>query len=174
MLRYLGMVWDEANPQQQETAQLIATRLSQLSPAWRQQFHAAGMQVFCAGARDDTQIHRVAEDGGIVIGALFARHRDLLSSAPDGQLRFDALQSLAYMHGRGQWLIDHAWGDYVAFGRDGKGNKWVLKDPTGSLPCLRTSFRGVSIFFSRIGDCMELRLQRFTVNEAFLRSHLMI
>lgn len=78
------------------------------------------------------------------------------------------------MQSRGEWLIDHAWGDYVAFGRDTQGNKWVLKDPTGSLPCLRSNFRGVSIFFSRIGDCMDLRLQRFTINEAFLRSHLMI
>lgn len=176
MLRYLGMLWDETNPQQQETASLIAARLPQLSPVWRQEFYAPGMQVFCAGARNDSsQVHRVADDGGVVIGALFERNRELLSPSPDRQLHFGALQSIAYVQSRGQWLIDHAWGDYVAFGRDGaKASKWVLKDPTGSLPCLRSDFRGVSIFFSRIGDCMDLRLLRFTINEAFLRCHMMI
>lgn len=176
MLRYLGMVWDETNPQQQETARLIAARLPQLSSSWRQEFQAPGMQVFCAGVRSDSlQVHRVADAGGIVIGTLFTRNRELLSPAPDEQLRFGPLQSIAYVQSRGQWLIDHAWGDYVAFGRDAvKGNRWVLKDPTGSLPCLRSDFRGVSLFFSRIGDCMDLRLQPFTINDSFLRSHLMI
>ena len=174
MFRYLGMVWDETNPQQQETARLIAARLPQLSSAWRQELHAPGMQVFCAGARNDTQVHHVADDGGVVIGALFDRNRDLLAPVPDKQLQFGPMQSTAYVQSHGQWLIDHAWGDYVAFGRDSKDSKWVLKDPTGSLPCLLSSFRGVNIFYSRVGDCMDLQLQRFTINDAFLRSHLMI
>lgn len=176
MLRYLGLVWNETNPQQQETARLIAARLTQLSPAWRQEFCAPGMQVFCAGARGDSpQVHRVADDGGVVIGTLFARNRELQSPEPDAPLQFDPLQSIAYVQSRGRWLVDHAWGDYVAFGRDSvKGNKWVLKDPTGSLPCLRSNFRGVSIFFSRVGDCLDLRLLRFTINQDFLNAHLMI
>jgi asparagine synthase (glutamine-hydrolysing) len=175
MFRYLGMVWDESSPQQQETAQLIAARLRKLSPAWRQEYCASGMQVFCAGARDTAlQLHRVGGHGGIVIGSLLERSRDLFSPAPAQQLRFDARHSEAFVHSRGKWLIDHAWGDYVAFGHDAaNGYKWVLKDPTGLLPCLRTEFRGVSIFFSRIGDCLDLQL-RFTVNESFLRSLMMI
>lgn len=174
MLRYLAMVWDETNPQQQEAARLIAARLPQLSGSWRQEFHAPGMQVFCAGARSDSsQLHLVPDDGGIVIGTLFARNQELSSPDPDERLQFGPHQSAAYAQSRGQWLIDHAWGDYVAFGRD-RDRKWVLKDPTGSLPCLRTTFRGVSLFFSRIGDCMDLRLLRFTINEAFLHAHLMI
>lgn len=179
MLRYLAMIWDETNPQQQEAARLISARLAQLSKSWRQELHAPGMQVFCAGARSDSsQVHRVADGGGIVIGTLFTRNRDLSSSAPDQRLQFGPHQSAAYVQSRGQWLIEHAWGDYVAFGRgrdhNGQDHKWVLKDPTGSLPCLRSIFRGVNIFYSRIGDCMDLRLLRFTVNEAFLHAHLMI
>ncbi len=100
-------------------AALIAERLRQLSPAWREQFSAPGMQVFCAGARDEAiQIHRVGDNGGIVIGSLLARSRDLFSTAPDEQLRFDATQSQSFVQSRGKWLIDHAWGDYVAFGLD--------------------------------------------------------
>ena len=174
MFRYLGMVWDPASPQQQEAARLLAGRLRQLSPAWREEFSSSGMQVFCAGARDRTlQLHLVGNRGGIVVGSLLARSRDLFSPAPAEQLRFDAAHSEAFVQSRGKWLIDNAWGDYVAFGHDPNGSKWVLKDPTGSLPCLCTEFRGVNIFFSRIGDCLDLQL-RFTVNETFLRSLMML
>nr|WP_298723717.1 asparagine synthase C-terminal domain-containing protein [uncultured Steroidobacter sp.] len=174
MFRYLGMVWDETNPRQQETAQLIAGRLRQSSAAWREEFSAPGMQVLCAGVRDAAlQLHPVGDHGGIVIGSLLARSRDLFSPAPDRGFHFGATQSHEFVRSRGRWLIDHAWGDYVAFGHDPNGSKWVLKDPTGSLPCLRTEFRGVSIFFSRIGDCLDLHLLRFTANETFLRSHMM-
>lgn len=175
MFRFLGMVWDPASPQQQATAHLIAERLRQLSPAWRQEFSTPGLQVFCAGARDHArQLHLVGDQGGIVIGSLLARSRDLFSPAAAQQLRFDETQSRAFVQSRSQWLIDHAWGDYVAFGQDtANGCKWVLKDPTGLLPCLRTEFGGLNIFFSRISDCLDLQL-RFTVNETFLHSLMMI
>lgn len=175
MFRYLAMVWDRTSPPQQEAAHLIAERLRQLSPEWREQLSAPGMQVFCIGVRDEAvQIHRVGGNGGIVIGSLLVRSRDLFSTAPDEQFHFGATQSQSFVQSRGKWLIDHAWGDYVAFGHDAdNGFKWVIKDPTGSLPCLRTDFRGMSIFFSRIGDCLDLRLLRFTANEAYLRAHMM-
>lgn len=175
MLRYLGLVWEPTNPQQQETARLIGARMSQPGSAWRSEFDAPGMQVFCAGVRgDSSQVHHVGDSGGVIIGTLFTRHRDLSAPALDEPLRFGPAQSKAFVSSRGHWLIDHAWGNYVAFGRDSADQtRWVLKDPTGPLPCLRTTFRGVNIFFSRIGDCLDLRLQRFTINETFLHAHLM-
>lgn len=190
MLRYLGMMWDDASPQQREAAQSVAARLQllgrtpecsgrmdaqeQRSPGWQQAFAAPGVQIFCAGAPSDgSQVQALPNAAGVVIGTLFSRNQDVLSHGPDEQLRLTPLQSKAFVQSRGHWLIDHAWGNYVAFGRDAAdGCKWVLKDPTGSLPCLRTHFRGVDIFFSRMGDCVELRLLRFSVNQAFLNAHL--
>jgi asparagine synthase (glutamine-hydrolysing) len=174
MLRYLALVWDETNPQQQDTVRVITRRLPQLSSTWLQEFSAPGMQVFCAGARSDTpRIHRIGDDGGIVIGTLFKRSRDPSSPQADPPLQFGPDETHAYVQSHGRWLIDHGWGDYVAFGRSAD-YKWVLKDPTGSLPCLRSEFRGVSLFFSRLGDCIDLQLRRFTINDEFLRAHLMI
>lgn len=175
MLRYLGLMWDPTNPQQQETARLIGARVAQLGSAWARELDAPGMQVFCAGARSDSsQVHRLADGAGVLIGTLFARNRDLSAPSVDEPLRFGPTERRSFVTSRGRWLIDHAWGNYVAFGRDSADEtRWVLKDPTGSLPCLRTVFHGVSIFFSRIGDCLDLRLQRFTINEAFLHAHLM-
>lgn len=176
MLRYLGMMWDDARPQQHEAAQLIASRLRELRPAWCEEFSAPGMQVFHAGARGGSQqIHHLSGGAGVVIGTLFARCKDILSNACDEQLQLGIDRTAAIIQSSGRWLIENSWGNYVAFGRNAPdGSAWVLKDPTGSLPCLRTGFRGVTIFFSRIADCVDLHLLRFSINEEFLRAHLMM
>ena len=175
MLRFLTIVWDEANPQQHEAAQLIASRV-QSSPSWRPGLSAPGMQVFCAGIRRDAQeLHRLSNGAGIVIGTLFARSTDPMTDQPDEQLLLGDAQTAAIVDSRGRWLIEHGWGNYVAFGRDPKGgSKWVLNDPMGALPCLRTAFRGVTIFFSRMADVVELHLLRFSINEEYMRAQLML
>src|SRR5690606_27003383 len=100
-------------------------RTPQSSSSWHLEFSVPGMQVFCAGVRSDApQVHRVGDDGGIVIGTLFKRKRDLAWPEADPPLQFGPVESLAYAHSRGRWLIDHAWGDYVAFG-SANGHKWV-------------------------------------------------
>lgn len=178
MLRYLGMIWDDASPQQNEAVELLGATLRQLSPAWRQELSAAGMRVFVAGASTASPIHRLADDAGLVIGTAFTRSRDIHSTAPDRQMHFGPQQTTAIVQDRGRWLIEHCWGNYVAFGRDpgggntSGGNKWVLKDPTGNLPCFRTDFRGVAIFFSRPADCVATQLLPFSINEGFLNAHL--
>lgn len=174
MLRYLGVVWNDANAQQRETAQLIGSRLQKLHPAWRLELSTSGMQVFCTGATgEQSRIHRLACNAGVVIGTVFARNRDVLSNEPNAPLEIGPSETAAILRSEGRWLIENAWGDYVAIGHhpiDQK--KWVLKDPTGYLPCFRTVFRDVTIIFSRIGDCLDLQLQRFTINDAFMHAHL--
>jgi len=174
MLRYLGIVWNDANPQQRETAQLIGARLQKLYPAWHRELSAPGMQVFCTGTSGElSRVHRMPGNAGVVIGTVFARNRDLLSNEPNAPLALGPTETAAITRSEGRWLIDNAWGDYVAFGHNPADHKkWVLKDPTGNLPCFRTVFSDITIVFSRIGDCQDLQLQRFTVNEAFLHAHL--
>jgi len=174
MLRYFGIVWNDANPQQRETAQLVGSRLQKLYPAWHRELSAPGMQVFCTGtAVELARIRRLPGNAGVVIGTVFARNRDLLSNEPNAPLTLGATETDAIIGSEGRWLIDNAWGDYVAFGHNPAAQKkWVLKDPTGYLPCFRTVFRDVTIVFSRIGDCMDLQLLRFTVNDAFLHAQL--
>lgn len=174
MLRYLGIVWNDANPQQRDTAQLIGSRLQKLYPAWRRELTAAGMQVFCTGSENEiSRIQRLPGNAGVVIGTVFARNRDIQSSEANAPLNFGPSETAALLRSEGRWLIENGWGDYVAFGHNPTDQKkWVLKDPTGYLPCFRTVFRDITIIFSRIGDCLDLQLQRFTINEAFLHAHL--
>jgi asparagine synthase (glutamine-hydrolysing) len=174
MLRYLGIVWNDANPQQRDTAQLIGSRLQNIYPAWHRELSAPGMQVYCTGTAGElSRIQRLPGNAGVVIGSLFARNRDLQSNEPNAPLALGPTETAAILRSEGRWLIENAWGDYVAFGHNAaEQKKWVLKDPTGYLPCFRTVFRDVTIVFSRIGDCLDLQLQRFTVNESFLHAHL--
>jgi asparagine synthase (glutamine-hydrolysing) len=174
MLRYLGIVWNDANPQQRETAQLIGSRLQKLYPAWHRDLSAPGMQVFCSGTAGElSRIHRLPGNAGVVIGTVFARNRDLLSNEANAPLSLGPTETAEILRSEGRWLIEHGWGDYVAFGHNAADQKkWVLKDPIGYLPCFRTVFRDVTIVFSRIGDCLDLQLQRFTVNDAFLHAHM--
>jgi len=174
MLRYLGIVWNDANLQQRETARLIASRLQKLSPAWGCELSAPGMQVFCTGTAGElSRAQRLPGNAGVVIGTVFARNRDILSPEPNARLNLGPTETAAILRSEGRWLIDNAWGDYVAFAQHPVDQKkWVLKDPTGSLPCFRTVFRDVTLIFSRIGDCLDLQVQRFTINDAFLQAHL--
>lgn len=174
MLRFFGIVWNDTIAQQRETAQLIGARLQKLSPAWRREHSSPGLQVFCTGnAIELSRVHRLSDNAGVVIGTVFARNRDVLSHEPHAPLNFGPTETSAIVRSDGRWLIENAWGDFVAFGHHGaEQKKWVLKDPTGYLPCLRTVFRDVTIVFSRIGDCLDLQLQRFTVNDAFLHMYL--
>ena len=81
MLRYLGIVWNDANAQQRETAQLIGSRLQKLYPAWHRELSAPVMQVFFTGtASEMSRVHRLPGNAGVVIGTVFARNRDLLSN----------------------------------------------------------------------------------------------
>jgi asparagine synthase (glutamine-hydrolysing) len=69
-------------------------------------------------------------------------------------------------------MIDHFWGRYVAFIHDpATDRKWVVRDPSSQLPCYRTQYDGVTVFFSHIADCLSLGL-RFTVNWKYATSRL--
>src|SRR5688572_6078371 len=136
MLRYLGIVWNDANPQQREAAQLIGSRLQKLYPAWHRELSAPGLQVFCTGTVGElSQVHRMPGNAGLVIGTVFARNRDLLSNEPNAPLTLGPTETAAIVRSEGRWLVEHSWGDYVAFGHNpADQKKWVLKDPTGNLP----------------------------------------
>ena len=144
MLRYLGILWNDTNPQQRETAQLIGSRLQKLYPAWHRELSAPGMQVFCTGTPDEmSRVHRLPGNAGLVIGTAFGRNRDLLSNEANAPVTFGPTETAAIVRSEGHWLIENAWGDYVAFGHNAVDHKkWVLKDPTGNLPC---SMRSASV-----------------------------
>lgn len=177
MFRYIALIWNPSRPRQAHTAQTLRRRL--LRPArepWHELPVRDGLRVFQAGARPeslDAQILPFA--GGVLLGALFERNRDLLDESPARKWNATAAQSEAIGTTRGRWLIENCWGNYVAVLADPKVHNaaWVLKDPTGELPCFMTSFESVTIVFSRIADVLELAPVNAGLDRAYLRERVL-
>jgi len=173
MFRYMSLIWNVDSTPQSEAAGLVSRRLKALCSQWRELSNHDGMRVFCADVRPESlEPHALANNSGVVLGALLKRnpaeeygfaHSAVLGPAETTQIR----------DSQGKWLIDRCWGNYVAFiDAPQPRTKCVVKDPTGSLPCYWTQFRGISIFFSSIADCVGLQLMDFSANRSYLSRRL--
>jgi asparagine synthase (glutamine-hydrolysing) len=172
MFRYVALVWNVSSEQQSRMAESLTGQLR--TRHWRQSFNGAGLQVFCRDLSATLRALPLANDAGIVLGTLFERSRVLDDDSPARRATLTARSCEAILSSRGQWLIDNCWGNYVALMRDPLARKLrVLKDPTGTLPCFRTSADGVTILFAHVGDCIELGLGRFTVDREYLRARIL-
>ena len=170
MFRYVALIWDSQDSQQADAAQAATRRLKASSSQWQEALDRPRLRVFCTDTRPGSLEPRVlAGKAGVVLGSLFARRSDLEDDAPVQVCALDEARTAAIVDSRGEWLVRNAWGNYVAFIADPlTGHTWVLNDPCGSLPCFSTTFRGITIVFSAIADCMELGSLRFTVNRRFI------
>jgi asparagine synthase (glutamine-hydrolysing) len=170
MFRYVALIWDPQDSQQADAAQAATRRLKASSSQWQEVLDRPSLRVFCADIRPGSlEPHVLAGKAGVIVGSLFARRSDLDDDAPARACPLDEVQTTAIVDSRGEWLVRNAWGNYVAIIADPHtGHAWVLNDPCGSLPCFSTTFRGITIVFSAIADCMELGSLHFTVNRRFI------
>jgi asparagine synthase (glutamine-hydrolysing) len=136
---------------------------------WTNVLNVPGMQVACAGARaGSSEVYRLNGADGVVLGALFERC-DEQSETALSKKAFSAAQSQQIVATGCQTLVTSCWGRYVAFAHDAaKRKSYVLRDPTGGLPCFRTSFRGVELYFSAVEDIVRLGLLQLTINWDFI------
>ncbi len=163
MYRYLAFAWNAYDPRQAAAARVLAERLHPAASAWRCRVSRRGLSAFDAGARPASSDSQVFVDGrGAVFGTLFSRlpGTALMSAA----LLEDADGQTIVASGP-RYLIDRHWGRYVAIVENAAADgAWVLRDPSGALPCYLTSFRGVHVVFSDLEDILGLGLMQFTVN----------
>jgi asparagine synthase (glutamine-hydrolysing) len=171
MFRYMALIWNTANQRQSEAALLIGRRL-QTNADWQEVINHRGMRVLCADACSGSlEANLLTDHSGVVLGQLFERNQDPEDATPSSRAQLGIRQTAGIVNSRGKRLIGEYWGNYVAFIHDPDAAKmWVVKDPTGTLPCYSTVFREVTVFFSCIADCAELRLLRFTINPAYLKN----
>lgn len=172
MFRYVALVWNASDELQSRTAQALDGRLR--ARPWTLSFNSPGLRVFCADLSTTLRALSLADDRGVVLGALFERNRDIDDDSPTRRAALTARTSEAILASRGRWLIENCWGNYVALLRDARaGSVLVLKDPTGTLPCFRTSFDGVTVVFAHVGDCTELGLRHFAIDRDYLRARVL-
>jgi asparagine synthase (glutamine-hydrolysing) len=175
VFRYLAFNWDPRDLQQSRVVQTLVRRLRAGGTRWQDVCVHDGLRVFHAGARAgslDSQV--LPQAGGVLLGTVFERNRDVLDEAPARKWSATNAQAEAIAASRGRWLIDNCWGNYVALLADPAGRStWILKDPTGELPCGVTTFQSVTVIFSRLSDVLPLAPFDLRINPAYLRARLL-
>jgi asparagine synthase (glutamine-hydrolysing) len=127
------------------------------------------MHVLCAGARaGSNQVHRLNGAAGVLLGTVFAPCTERSDSAlPKKHFSSEASQQIVATGCRS--LIRSCWGRYVAFARDTATRRsYVLRDPTGGIPCYRTSLRGVDVYFSSAEDIVGLGERQPGIDRDFI------
>jgi asparagine synthase (glutamine-hydrolysing) len=174
---YLGVVWNSRDPAQRSTARTLIRRISDQLPDWTTALSADDLFVcYQPGSMSPADdIYPLTRNRGLVIGRLFAR-RSLLSgdaNPTDVQIALDERISSSVAESAGEQLIEHFWGQYVAFVRNaGAAKTYVLRDPTGGVPCQVTQTEGVSLYFVRLEDCERVIRRPFTINRHYLIGYL--
>jgi asparagine synthase (glutamine-hydrolysing) len=172
MFRYIALVWNVTDEQQARTAQSLDDRLH--AQRWTRAFARDGLRVFCADEGGTLRALPLANHAGVILGTLFERNRDIDDDSPARRVALSARSCEAIVASHGRWLIANCWGNYVALLHDAAmGIVRVLKDPTGTLPCCKTSFENVTILFSHLGDCIELGVRGFSVDRTYLRERVL-
>ena len=174
MLRYIGFAWNAAEAGAVESATLLNTKLEQLLPDLARAYVTPGLTVYCKPARTSAMgAHSVGQRTGVVLGKLFSRQLDADFFPP--VTRFDEAESTRILHGGGRRLVQDYWGQYIAFLHDApSASSFVIRDPTGSLPCYFTSYRDVTIFFSHLQDCVALGVNDFSVNWQYVTARMIM
>jgi asparagine synthase (glutamine-hydrolysing) len=172
VFKYVAFVWNDADAQARDGARVLGDKLRSASAGWAPVLETRGLVVFCRDVRPGTsEPYRLHDDAGVVLGKLFARGSDAVSSTAPNALAED--ESAAIVRSGGRRLVDRYWGRYVAFLRDGVCDRtWVLRDPTSGLPCFETRLLGVDVYFSNMEEGALLGERAFSINWKYVAAAL--
>jgi asparagine synthase (glutamine-hydrolysing) len=168
VFRYVAFVWNDQDAAARESARTLLQRHSAPEQDWRVALRGRGVEVRYATAGSSACVaYLLAEGGGVVLGNLFARSQEGVSTAAPPALA--EADSRAMLDTNGRHLIESFWGRYVAFLHDAEAPAtWVVRDPSGGLPCYLVRCRGVDLYFSWIDDIVALLDAPLEVNWAYL------
>jgi asparagine synthase (glutamine-hydrolysing) len=168
MFRYVAFVWNDQDASAREAARALLQRQSTSAEDWRVVLRGSGVEVrYVKSGADSSAAYLLAEGDGVVLGNLFARSQEGISTPAPVDL--GAADSRAMLDSNGRHLIESFWGRYVAFLHDAPVRAtWVVRDPSGTLPCYLVRCRGVDIYFSWIDDIQALLEAPLEVNWSYL------
>jgi asparagine synthase (glutamine-hydrolysing) len=117
--------------------------------------------------RDRLSAYLLPGNHGIILGQLFPSSAKL--SAPSSAALFpeDASEEIVTTSGRA--LQTNYWGKYVAFVNNPlTGERNIIRDCSGSMPCYRTAINRVEIVFSDVEDLDVLDSGDFAIDWNYL------
>lgn len=156
MFRYVAFIWNDQDAASRESAGALLQRHGAHAQGWCEALRGRGLEVRYLRADTDASVaYELASGDGIVLGNLFARSEEGVSTAAPRKL--GEADSRAMLDTNGRHLTESFWGRYVAFLHDDEARAtWVLRDPSGGLPCYHVRCRGADIYFSWIDDVIDL------------------
>ncbi len=155
MLRYIAFAWNPAVAENNSLAESLRQRLRTKFPNWTCGIDTPDLLVFHSGTGSGgSQAYELDRSGGIVLGRLFRR---------DGAT--DSISPKDLQRTKGKRLVEQYWGRYVAILKEEHGPRlWILRDPTGAVPCFITRFGDIRVICSHVDDCAKLRLIDASIN----------
>jgi asparagine synthase (glutamine-hydrolysing) len=181
MFRYVILMSDEVAEERRASVRTIERRLKAAAPNWRVEYTGPGLLLMVADPSPALGVQPLFGHAGVVIGECFERHSDLLDDTLCAHAVFDKSETKKVIDSRGRDLLIRYWGNFVALLADQQSDdgdataspertpkRYLLKEPTGTLPCYFTEYSGVRIVFSCLSDCIELGIGTFGVNHEFL------
>ena len=169
MYRYFVLVWNSRDLTAAASARALCERMASVASGWVRAFEAEGICAFHAGLGEGASQTVLLDHGaGAVFGRIF--NRDIDNTASALRVEFDRGESLKIVQTGGRRLFERYWGRYVALIQDAATSEtWILRDPSGGMPCLLTTQQGVNLVFSDLEDCVALGIEHFTVNWEYIR-----
>ncbi|HEY6642875.1 asparagine synthase C-terminal domain-containing protein [Povalibacter sp.] len=144
-------------------------RLQQLSSQWHCVFDIAGCCVFCADSQPRSlRSHVLPDNAGVILGSLFERATDLGDDTACRRASLDSTTTQATVQSRGQHLIEHYWGNYVALLCD-RGRVTALVSPMSSLACLASTVGGATWLYACLADALQVGLPPPTPTHTYVR-----
>ena len=172
MYSYIVLTWDarDGNSERAGVAAELQRQVSSLRD-FRTVCSAPGFYVAQKdGLSSACDACVLPDDGGVILGTLFSW--PTVYGGAKRQLQLAPDEASRVIESRGRYLVTRFWGRYVAFVRTPMTNRCVvMRDPSGMLPCFRTSHRGVQIWFSQLEDLSPLGIPQATINWAYVERH---
>jgi len=170
MYRYFLLIWNPTDPRAAATAGALHERLSGGESGWKLAFESVGLAAFHAGlGTGASETLLLDQNAGAVFGRIF--NRDMPDTAAALHIRFDDSESRKIVQTGGRRLFERYWGRYVSVVQDSAtGATWVLRDPSGHMPCFIATHQGVNLVFSDLEDCFALGALKFTVSWDYIRA----
>lgn len=169
MYRYFVLIWNPADPAACSSARALGERLVSMPLGWARALQTQGACAFHAGLHEGAgRTLLLDHEAGAVFGRIF--HRDIDNTAAAVRVEFDQAESLDIVHTGGRRLFERYWGRYVALVQDAATSEtWVLRDPSGGMPCLMAMHQCVTLVFSDLEDCYALGVRQFSVNWEYIQ-----
>lgn len=168
MYRYVVMIGSEADSGRLRA--LDALRDALQAAGWSMVMESAGVRVFTQGASaTGLHAHVLPDSAGVVLGTLFARRADVFDETPSVPWHITSADTQALLASRGRELVSRGWGNYVALIRGSGQSLWVIKDPSGSLPCWMAADDRATWLCASPADLIDCGLPPFRIQPAYLK-----